>query len=315
MATAFSLNRKFVLSPETTVGVLLGGTSSERRISIKSGRAVLKALKTSGVRTVAVDPARSGSLRKTLSRIDLAFIALHGYGGEDGRMQQTLEKLKIPYTGSGPDGSHKAFDKVKAKRIFTRAGIPTPAFCLIDRKNWRRVLPQFGTPAFAKPVADGSSVGVFPIHDLARSAKKIRSKLSIFGRLLVEKKINGREFTVGILGRKALPVIELISSREFFDFKAKYTPGVTRHEVPAKISSVLAKKLQRMALRAHQSLGLRDFSRVDIMVDREGSIFVLEANSIPGLTSMSLLPEAARSAGIPFEQLCLQLIEMAAKRK
>ena len=185
---------------------------------------------------------------------------------------------------------------------------------MIGRADWKKKLQNFGTPAFLKPVADGSSVGVFPVHDLAKSVKKIRRELAHFGRLLAERKIEGREFTVGILGRKALPVIELISSREFFDFKAKYTPGITRHEVPARIPAALARKLRRIALKAHRSLGLRDFSRVDLMVDRQGRPFVLEANSIPGMTSLSLLPEAARAAGISFENLCMRLVRRAAGR-
>ncbi len=316
MAPAFSLNRKSALSPDRslTVGVLLGGTSSEKKISRKSGKAVVTALKASGVRVCVLDPAQPARFRSRLSQIDLAFIALHGRGGEDGAMQRKLERCKIPYTGSGPAASRNAFDKIRAKQLFKRSGVPTPPFCIIHKRNWARTLQRFGVPAFAKPVADGSSMGVFAVENLGRSAVKIRAGLARYGRLLVEKKIAGREFTVGILGQKPLPVIELIPEREFFDYKAKYTPGMTRYDVPARIPRRFARQLQRIALRAHKCLGLRDFSRVDMMTDSGGKIFVLEANSIPGLTSMSLLPKAARSAGIPFEKLCLQLVRMAAKR-
>jgi len=314
MATASTLNRKSELLTDITVGVLLGGTSSERKVSLRSGKAVLKAFKDAGVRTLALDPAKTLRFNQQLKKIDVAFLAVHGTGAEDGILQKKLEKARVPYTGSGPKASLDAFDKVRAKKLFIKAGVPTPAYCVVTSGDWKAKLKRLGLPAFAKPIADGSSVGAFPIENVNKTSRLIVRELKKFKKLLVERKIEGREFTVGVVGSKALPVIEMISGREFFDYKAKYTPGITKYDVPAQIPAKLALQLQKIALRAHQALQLRDLSRVDLMVDQAGAITVLEANSIPGMTEMSLLPKAARCAGIPFEELCIRLTRMALKR-
>lgn len=297
------------------IGVLLGGRSSERTISIRSGRAVLSALKRSGFFVRPLDPGDPEAFTERLRKIDLAFIALHGQGGEDGTIQRELEAAHIPYVGSDPRGSLQAFDKGIAKRLFTKQNIPTAPYVLVDQTNWRSRLKSFPTPFFVKPLREGSSIGVFPVEDFAKSAEILEQAFTQYGKLLVEKKIIGREVTVGVLGNKALPVVELVPKRLFYDFRAKYTKGMTDYLVPAPISDTLAGKLQRTALSVHRVLGLRDFSRVDILVDKEERPYVLEANSIPGFTEMSLLPKAARSAGISFESLCEQLAQMAYLRK
>lgn len=314
MTTASTLNRKSELFNDLTVGVLLGGSSSERSVSLRSGKAVLKAFDKAGVRTLALDPAHESSFHQKLKKINVAFLAVHGTGAEDGALQEYLEKQRMPYTGSDPKASRNAFDKVRAKKMFIKAGIPTPAYCVVQAKDWQVKLQRLGLPAFAKPIADGSSVGAFPIDDAKKAARLIRSELRRFKKLLVERKIEGREFTVGIIGKKALPVIEMVPGRKFFDYKAKYTPGITRYDVPARIPVKLARQLQKIALRAHQALKLRDLSRVDLMVNQKNQIMVLEANSIPGMTETSLLPKAARAAGIPFEVLCIRLTQMALQR-
>lgn len=314
MRPALHSNPKFGLSPNLKIGVLYGGSSSERAISLKSGRAVLRALKQAGFSARWIDPKQVQKLAARLHTIDLAFIALHGKGGEDGTIQQYLEKKKIPYIGSGPAGSRRAFDKVLSKKIFLQSGIPTPSSLMIEGSNWKKRLSRFPVPFFVKPSCEGSSIGAFPVEDFRREAEKLRRHLNRFGRLLVEKKMEGREFTVGILGQKPLPVIELRPKRKFYDYKAKYTKGMTVYDVPAKIPAPLARKMQRMALKVHRSLGLRDFSRVDMMLDASGDIYVLEANSIPGFTEFSLLPKAAKEAGISFEQLCVQLVAWAYNR-
>ena len=314
MSAALTSNRKFGLSTETTVGVLLGGNSSERRISLRSGKAVIKAFRAAGVKVLAIDTADKALARRKLKLIDVAFIALHGAGGEDGVIQKVLEKEGIPYTGSNSQSSRNAFDKVRAKKIFLKHKIPTPAYRIVSLQNWQRQLSRLGLPAFAKPIADGSSVGAFPILDPDQCRSKMIAELGRFHSLLVERKIEGREFTVGILGNSALPVIEMVSKRVFFDYRAKYTPGMTRYDVPANISKQLSKRLSRIAMQAHRALKLRDLSRVDLMVDHAGNIYVLEANSIPGMTEMSLLPKAARAAGLSFESFCIQLIQQAVKR-
>lgn len=296
------------------VGVFLGGDSSERRISLRSGRAVAEALSRSGLSVIRIDPSDSKRTQTLLSKIDLAFLALHGKGGEDGALQNRLEALEIPYVGSGPKGSHLAFNKVEAKRRFERCKIPTPRWRTFNRRNWKG-LERFSAPFFVKPIADGSSIGVFLVEDLNQSAEKIIHELKKYRELLAEEKIEGREFTVGILGNHALPVVELKPRADFYDYHSKYTPGMTEYLIPAPIPELWRKRFQKTALEVHRVLGLRDFSRIDLMADSSGNPYVLEANTIPGFTELSLLPKAAKAAGISFEKLCLRLVRMAWKRR
>jgi D-alanine-D-alanine ligase len=267
-----------------------------------------------GFSTVRVDPAYPKQMQRRLSGIDVAFLALHGQGGEDGTIQRELERRKIPYIGSDAEGSWRAFDKRVSKQIFKKFKIPTPKFVVINRLNWKSRLTKFPVPFVVKPLCDGSSVGILMVEDFAKEAEKIKKALRRYPELLVEEKIVGREFTVGILGKQALPVIELVTKRAFYDYRAKYTPGMTEYLAPAPVSKKFCAKLQKLALAVHKSLGLRDFSRVDIMADQAGIPYVLEANSIPGFTELSLLPKAARAAGISFEEVCYRLISWAHKR-
>jgi D-alanine-D-alanine ligase len=253
-------------------------------------------------------------MEKKLKRVDVAFLALHGHGGEDGVIQRLLERKKIPYIGSDVRASQRAFDKGISKRLFDRFGIPTPVYTIVKKNNWQSRLKRFPTPFFVKPLRDGSSVGVFCVEDLGKSAEKLRQAFERYHALIIEKKITGREFTVGILGNKALPVVELCPKRSFYDYRAKYTAGMTEYRAPAPISKRLAVRLQALGLKVHRSLGLRDFSRIDMMVDQNEKPYVLEANSIPGLTELSLLPKAARAANISFEELCGRLIAWAYHR-
>jgi D-alanine-D-alanine ligase len=296
------------------IGVLCGGDSSEREISLRSGRAVLESLKRSGFSVCQIDPKETKPTEHALSEIDLAFIALHGKGGEDGAIQRRLEKKKIAYVGSDPQGSRQAMDKVCAKKIFERAGILTPPWKRFDRRSWKR-LERFSAPFFIKPVADGSSIGVFLVEDFHQSAEEIIRAMELYPKLLAEQKIEGREFTVSILGKRALPVVELRPKGKFYDYHCKYTAGMTEYLVPAPLPEAWRRRFQQVALRAHEALGLRDFSRVDLVADAEGRPFVLEANTIPGFTELSLLPKAAREAGISFDELCKTLIGMAGKRR
>ena len=303
----------FVKNDPLKVGVLCGGRSSERAVPVRSGRAVAEGLKRAGFRVRRIDPKNSRQTRTLLRQIDLAFIALHGHGGEDGSIQKRLTALEIPYTGSGERGSHLAFHKVEAKKIFDRLKIPTPEWTVVDRKNWKR-LSGFPAPFFVKPVADGSSIGVFLVEDFRQSAVKIIHALSCYRELLVERQIEGREFTVGILGRKALPVIELRPKGSFYNYRCKYTRGMTDYLVPAPIPEAWRRRFQRLAGQVHRALGLRDLSRVDLVTDSKGRPYVLEANTIPGFTELSLLPKAAEEAGISFEGLCEKLVKLAWSR-
>jgi len=296
------------------VGVFLGGKSSERAISLRSGKAVSEALTRSGVSVTQIDPKNWQRAQQAAARIDIAFLALHGRGGEDGTIQARLERAGIPYVGSDPRGSRQAFEKVRAKKAFEQEGIPTPPWLTFSRWDWRK-LEGFPTPFFVKPTADGSSIGVFLVEDFNQSAEKIRQATKHSPMLLAEELIIGREFSVGILGNRALPVVELRPKREFYDYHAKYTPGMTEYLVPAPISAAWRRRFHELALRVHRVLGLRDFSRVDMMADSKGEPFVLEANTIPGFTELSLLPKAAKEAGISFDELCIRLVEMAWRRR
>ncbi|MBI3314248.1 MAG: D-alanine--D-alanine ligase [Candidatus Omnitrophica bacterium] len=315
MPHKFSSNPRFELSKDLRIGVLLGGNSSERKVSLRSGRAVASALQNSGYKPIRIDPRHARRTKSQLGRIDLAFIALHGEGGEDGKIQKQLERRRLPYIGSDALASERAFDKYLAKRIFQKKRVPTPPFVVVNRRDWQSKLRRFPTPFVVKPLREGSSIGVFFVEDFSKCAEKLRKALKEYKMLLVERKIMGREFTVGILGDQALPVVELKPKRSFYDYRAKYTKGMTSYLVPAPIPAKIAKRLQKTALLAHRSLGLRDFSRVDIMMDKHNRPYVLEANTIPGFTALSLLPKAARAAGISFEDLCCQLIDAAWNRR
>jgi D-alanine-D-alanine ligase len=315
MPQEFASNPRLKSSEDLRIGVLYGGLSSERKISIRSGRAVTRGLKAAGFKTLHLDPRNASLFKRRLKQIDLAFLALHGKGGEDGQIQALLERARIPYIGADVRGSRNAFDKILSKKIFTHAGIPTAKYQLITRKTGIGPLKRMRLPLFVKPPKEGSSIGAFAVEDFAKDAVKVKNVLDAFGELLVEPKIEGRELTVGILGNQALPVIEMKPKSGFYDYHAKYTKGMTEYEVPARIPIKLAKQLQKIALKTHKALGLRDLSRVDIMVDQAGKPYVLEANSIPGFTELSLLPKAAKCAGISFENLCTRLVAFAWQRK
>lgn len=309
MPSKFSSNRKSGLSNTIKIGVLCGGRSSERAVSLRSGDAVYRALKRLGYSCLKIDPADPPRMNRRLKKIAVAFIALHGTGGEDGYIQKLLSRKKIRFTGSDAISSSTAFDKNLSKQCFVRHGIPTPPGMVL--KNQKIVPPAFPGPYFAKPVQNGSSVGVFSIEDFDKNVVNLKKKIRQHGSYLIEKKIQGREFTVGILGSKVLPVIELKPKRDFYDYKSKYTKGMTDYLVPAPITTQLASKLQRISMKVHRVLKLRHMSRVDLLVDENGRPYVLEANTIPGMTNLSLLPKAAGAAGISFEQMCEKIVLMA----
>jgi D-alanine-D-alanine ligase len=293
------------------IGVLLGGSSQEREISLRSGEAVFKALQSLKLNVVKIDPAHDLEKQLADQPIDLAFLVLHGTGGEDGTIQCRLDALGIPYTGSGSSASACAFDKFLTKMKLVANGIPTPTFALIDSQDALEVLERFRFPIFIKPLQEGSSIGVELIENLAEFKKKIPQAFQRYGKLLVEERIVGRELTVGILRHEALPVIELKPRRAFYDYEAKYTKGMTEYLVPAPLDPALSKKIQVLSLEVHDKLQLLDFSRVDLMLDQKNNPFVLEVNTIPGFTETSLLPKAAECVGIDFAGLCQAILESA----
>jgi D-alanine-D-alanine ligase len=296
------------------IGVLMGGESSEREISLRSGNAVHEALAGKGYSAVKIDLRLEDAVsRLKESAIDFAFIALHGRGGEDGLMQSILEGLEIPYLGSDSAGSKRAFDKFAAKDIFSKAGIPTPPWLRVSETDWQSAARVLGYPLFVKPQCEGSSIGVKCLRDDHEFRSEALPLLREYRTLLAEKKITGREITVGIIGEEALPVVEIRTTRSFYDYEAKYTEGYTDYFVPAEIGPEWTGRVQEIALQAFRVLGLRDFSRVDLILAPDGP-YVLEVNTIPGFTEKSLLPKAARAKGLEFAELCERLLEISRNR-
>lgn len=292
------------------VAVLMGGPSTEHKISKQTGEAAVRALNTAGMRVSPVNV--HGEDFELPAGTDVVFNALHGTFGEDGQVQRILERRGVPYTGSDAGASERAFDKAAAKNIFVRAGVPTPGHIVVERDV--RPLAAMKPPVVVKPARQGSSYGVAIVRDAAELEQAIVQAWHYDQKLLVEQLVKGREFTVGILDGCALPVIEIRTDREFFDYEAKYN-GESEEIVPAEIDALTAQRIQDVALRAHECLGCRDYSRVDVMLGADGELFVLEVNTLPGLTEQSLLPKAARAAEISMEKLCSRLVEMAMERR
>jgi len=297
------------------VGVLYGGISAEREVSLRSGAAVGNALASLSypVEMIDVRDVPIGAL--TLERMDVAFVALHGTFGEDGGIQSVLEVLGVPYTGSGVNASRLAMDKVASKACFRRAGVPAAAFVELDAswKPERRLaaVAPLGLPIVVKPAAQGSSVGVSIVETDEQLAGALARALEFDERAIAEEFIPGRELTVGIMGDKPLPIIELVYEGRLFTWEIKYTKGAARHVVNPPLPRGLAERIQALALAAHRSLGCRGCSRVDFRLDADGQPFALEVNTVPGMTETSLLPDAAAAAGIGFAELCRAAIEMA----
>ncbi|HXI83673.1 MAG TPA: D-alanine--D-alanine ligase [Verrucomicrobiae bacterium] len=296
------------------IAVLMGGPSAEREVSLKSGTAVASALTGTGAKVVPIDiPETKFTIP---SDVDVVFVALHGTFGEDGTLQQILEDTGIAYTGSGPEASARAFDKIAAKAEFRTAGVPTPKYEVFDRAHpdWRR-LALLGFPLVVKPSRQGSSVGISIVHEEARLEEACRTAWRYDDRLLVEQFIAGRELTVGIFDGHALPVIEIRPKHDFFTYEAKYTKGQTDYLVPAPLEKSVEARAKALALRAHDCLGCRDLSRVDFILAENGELLVLEVNTIPGFTETSLVPQAARASGMGFPNLCARLVDMALARR
>jgi D-alanine-D-alanine ligase len=296
------------------IAVLMGGPSAEREVSLRTGTAVVKALTATGVNVVPIDVKDSEFTMPT--DVDAAFVALHGTFGEDGTLQQTLEDRGVAYTGSGPEASARAFDKITAKTEFLVAGIPTPRYEVLDRgyADLSRVA-LLGFPLVVKPARQGSSVGISIVRRKGRLEQACQSARQYDHDLLVEEFIAGRELTVGILNGRALPVVEIRPKHGFFTYVAKYTKGQTEYLVPAPLDPRVESQAKALALQAHDCLGCRDYSRVDLILAETGKLFVLEVNTIPGFTETSLVPKAAQAAGIEFPELCGRLMKMALARR
>jgi D-alanine-D-alanine ligase len=296
------------------IAVLMGGPSAERDVSLATGRGISKALRSLGVDVVDVD-VRDAKFELP-GDVELAFIALHGTFGEDGQVQQILEERGIAYTGEGVKESQLAFDKIRSKEKFHEHGVNTPEWETI-RAHER---PGMQLPIVVKAPRQGSTVGVYIVRRTEELEQAIAEATKYDDQLLIEKFVRGRELTIGILGDQALPILEVIPKGGFYDFTNKYpflnpqAGGAAEHICPARIEPEKTKEIQELVLRAFRALGLRVYSRVDVILSQTGEPFVLEINTIPGMTEASLLPEAAAAAGIGYVDLCRRIIALSRAR-
>ncbi|MCG3111456.1 MAG: D-alanine--D-alanine ligase [Candidatus Manganitrophus sp. SB1] len=296
------------------IGVLMGGMSAEREVSLKSGRAIAASLDRLGYTAVPIDVDSEVAQALRAERIEIAFNALHGRYGEDGAIQGTLEVMRIPYTGSGILASALGMDKIASHDLFQSHGIPVPPFQVLTEEalsGFRADGLSFGFPLVVKPAMEGSSVGVTIVSGPGEIDSALKEAFQYGPRILIEKYISGMEVQVGILGSKALGAIEIRPKTKFYDYTAKYVPGMSEHFFPAPLPADVYQKVLDWGLRAHHVLGCTGYSRVDLLVDRQNHPSVLEVNTLPGMTETSLLPEIARGVGIDFDALVECILETA----
>lgn len=292
------------------VAVLLGGKSAEREVSLDSGTAVLEALVRSGVNAEAFDPQERSVTE--LVNYDRAFVVLHGRGGEDGQIQGALEWLNIPYTGTGVQGSAIGMDKVKTKQVWQGSELPTAPYRIVTKNsNAQEIVSALDLPLIIKPVHEGSSIGMSKVEKVEDFADAIAKATEHDAVVMAEKWITGREFTIVILNGQALPVIRLQPPEDvaFYDYEAKYQRNDVEYGIPCGLSESEEKELQALALRAFQAVGASGWGRIDAMQDEQGNFWLLEVNTVPGMTSHSLVPKAAAAIGYSFDALCVAILE------
>jgi len=288
------------------IGVLMGGLSAEREVSLKSGAAVLSALQARGFNAVGIDAGRDLAERLTAEAVEVAFIALHGRFGEDGSVQGLLEMMGIPYTGSGVLASALAMNKVYSKVVFRAAGLTIAPYQVL--RPGEKLALSFALPIVVKPSQEGSSVGVSIVRELGGIDAALAGAFRYDSEILVERFIDGREVQVGILDGQALGAIEIVPKGEFYDYEAKYTPGMADHILPARLPAPVYADVLKAGELAYATLGCQSYSRVDFLVTEAGECYILEVNTLPGMTDLSLLPEIARGAGIEFHQLIERIL-------
>lgn len=292
------------------VAVLLGGRSAEREISLKSGRAVLAAMHQMGIDAVEIDVDQHVSERLQQGGFDRAFIILHGRGGEDGEIQGVLQSLQIPYTGSGITGAVLSMNKRLSKQIWQGHGLSTPKYVqLTEDADTQEIAKALGLPLVIKPVNEGSSIGMSKVSSIDALQNAIELAFDYDDEVIAEQWISGAEYTVSILNGEALPVIRLKTPREFYDFEAKYLANSTEYLCPCGLEPDDEKRCQQLALKAFNALNMRGWGRIDVMADQHGEFYLLEANSVPGMTDHSLVPMAARQAGIDFNALVATILQ------
>lgn len=300
------------------IGVLMGGMSAEREVSLKSGRAIAASLQRLGYSAVPVDVDSEVAQLLRTERIEVAFIALHGRYGEDGAVQGMLEVMRIPYTGSGVLASALGMDKIASHDLFQSHGIPVPPYQILtegERASFRPDRLPFDFPMVVKPAMEGSSVGVTIVSESGEIDSALKEAFEYGPRVLIEKYIAGMEVQVGILGSEALGAIEIRPKTKFYDYTAKYVPGMSEHIFPAPLPQEVYRKVLDWGLKAHQVLGCTGYSRVDLLIDLQKQPYVLEVNTLPGMTETSLLPEIARGVGIDFDRLVERILETASLEK
>ena len=295
-----------------TIGVLMGGLSGEREVSLRSGRNCLRALRASGYRAVEVDALRDVGASLQEAGVEVAFLALHGRYGEDGTIQGLLEVMGIPYTGSGVLASALGMNKVAAKKVVSGSGLPTPDYCEVGADESAadaaaRIEAALGLPVMLKPVQEGSSLGVSKCKTTDELQSCLEAGIAEYGKMFAEAFILGTEITVGVIERdgqlEALPILQLVPKNEFYDYEAKYTEGMTEFILPARLDPAVYEEAQRAAIAVFTAIGCRGYSRVDMMVDDNGVPWFVEVNTLPGMTELSDLPAQALAAGISYEEL------------
>ena len=312
MSTRATSHKPQAASAYGKVAVLFGGRSAEREVSLKSGAAVLAALLSSGVDAHAFDPAVQNLQALVDGGFDRVFIALHGRFGEDGTVQGALELLGIPYTGSGVMASALGMDKWRTKLVWQAAGLPIPNYELLSEMTASHdVVKKLGLPLFVKPANEGSSVGISKVKAAGELAAAYQAAARYDKLVLAESFISGGEYTVAILGEQALPVIKIEPANEFYDYEAKYLRNDTRYLCPSDLGAIQEAEMQNLAKQAFALIGGQGWGRVDFLRDQAGKAYLLEVNTSPGMTDHSLVPMAARQAGMSFEQLVLRILELA----
>lgn len=302
------------------VALLAGGKSKEREVSLASGAGSKKALEEAGFPVTQLDPAKKEDLISLIENdYDIAFLCLHGKYGEDGTMQGFLEIAGIPYTGSNVWGSALAMDKCKAKIFYERAGIKTPRSMTIAKADFSdstadEIMTEIGCPCVVKPATEGSALGVYIVNNEDELKKALQEVFELDKQILVETYVKGKELTVAVVGNDdpdVYPIIEIVPQNEFYDYESKYAPGGSVHICPAQIEDSIAKKIQEAAVQAHLVLGCSGVSRSDFLLEDNGDFWILETNTLPGMTETSLLPDAGRAAGLSFPELCVKLVQLA----
>ncbi|MGO1613984.1 MULTISPECIES: D-alanine--D-alanine ligase [unclassified Halomonas] len=298
--------------PSEKVVVVYGGTSAEREVSLKSGTAVLEALQRKGVNACGYDPRDNGLVGLEQLAPSVVFVALHGRGGEDGTLQGALELLDIPYTGSGVLASALGMDKQRTKQVWSAVGLPTPESIMLDADaDWSSVVAQLGLPLIVKPVHEGSTLGISIVKSQAALEAAYHEAAQFDARVMAERFVVGEEYTVALLGNQVLPAIRVEVPGGFYDYEAKYIANTTQYHLPCGLTAEQEATLGTLCQQAFTAIGGAGWGRVDVMRDSEGRFWLLEVNTVPGMTDHSLVPQAAAHAGMPFDDLVVNILQTA----